>query len=110
MFCVIRSVCLTDFDGQLMGLILHKGSSTNSCHYIFRLRLVAYGLSVTMLKSIKLSLTISITLILFICYFTKEAHDGNILRALGLSQWMPPVPHEELLPCVVYFHLLLLRF
>ncbi len=29
-----RSISLTDFDGQLMGLILHKGSSTNSDHYI----------------------------------------------------------------------------
>ncbi len=28
------SISLTDFDGQLMGLILHKGSSTNSGHYI----------------------------------------------------------------------------
>ncbi len=25
-----RSISLTDFDGQLMSLILHKGSSTNS--------------------------------------------------------------------------------
>ncbi len=29
-----RSISLTDFDGQLMCLILHKGSSTNSGHYI----------------------------------------------------------------------------
>ncbi len=29
-----KSISLTDFDGQLMGLILHKGSSTNSGHYI----------------------------------------------------------------------------
>ncbi len=29
-----RSINLTDFDGQLMGLILHKGSSTNSGHYL----------------------------------------------------------------------------
>ncbi len=29
-----RSISLTDFDGQLMDLILHKGSSTNSGHYI----------------------------------------------------------------------------
>ncbi len=28
------SSSLTDFDGQLMGLILHKGSSSNSDHYI----------------------------------------------------------------------------
>ncbi len=42
------------------------------------LMLVTYGLSVMMLKSLKLSSTISVTLILFICYFTKEAHDGNI--------------------------------
>ncbi len=35
-------------------------------------------LSVMMLKSLKLSLTISVTLILFICYFTKEAHHRNI--------------------------------
>ncbi len=29
-----RFISLIDFDGQLMGLILHKGSSTNSGHYI----------------------------------------------------------------------------
>ncbi len=29
-----RSTCLTYFDGQLMGLILHKGLSTNSGHCI----------------------------------------------------------------------------
>ncbi len=80
-------------------------------------------LSVMMLKSLKLSLTI--TLILFICYFTKEAHDGNIKGSLDLSQWMPPVelveekssklhtqqvPPEDLLPCIAYFHLHLLPF
>ncbi len=27
-------ISLTDFDSQLMGLILHKGSSTNSGHYL----------------------------------------------------------------------------
>ncbi len=31
MFCVIS---LSDIDSQLMGLILHKVSSTNSGHYI----------------------------------------------------------------------------
>ncbi len=29
-----RSIILTDFDGHFMGLILHKGSSSNSGHYI----------------------------------------------------------------------------
>ncbi len=29
-----RSINLTDFDNQLMGLILHKGSPTNSGHYL----------------------------------------------------------------------------
>ncbi len=29
-----RSISQTDFDGQLMGLILRKGSSTNSVHYL----------------------------------------------------------------------------
>ncbi len=29
-----RSISLTDFDGQFMGLILHKWSSTNSGHYL----------------------------------------------------------------------------
>ncbi len=28
------SISLTNFEGQLVGLILHKGSSTNSGHYI----------------------------------------------------------------------------
>ncbi len=61
-----------------------------SCHSVFLgitssgftyitypwLKLVTYGLSVMILKSLKLSLTISVTLRLFICYFTKEAHNG----------------------------------
>ncbi len=38
-----------------MVLIMHKGSSTISGHYISRLKLVTYGLSVMMLKSLKLS-------------------------------------------------------
>ncbi len=38
---------------------------------------MTYDLSVMMLKSLKLGLTISATLIV-ICSFTKEAHDGNI--------------------------------
>ncbi len=33
-----------------------------------------------MLKSLKLCLTISVTLILFICYFTKGVHDGELRR------------------------------
>ncbi len=67
-----RSISLRDFDGQLIGLIL-----TQAFTYPW-LKLVTYDLSVMMLKSLKLSLTISLTLILFVCYFTKEAHDGNI--------------------------------
>ncbi len=74
------------------------------------------------LKSQKCSLTISETLILFIHYFTKEAHDRNIHGALGWSQWMPPVewvgekasklhiqqiPHEDLFPRSASFHCLL---
>ncbi len=41
------------------------------------LTLVTYVLNVIMLKSLKLSLIISVTLVLFICYFTKEAHNGK---------------------------------
>ncbi len=33
-----RSISLTDFDGQLMVLILHKGLSTNSSHYLFMVK------------------------------------------------------------------------
>ncbi len=33
-----RSISLTDFDGQLIGLILHKGSSTNSGHFLSMVR------------------------------------------------------------------------
>ncbi len=36
---------------------------------------MTYVLSVIMLKSLILSLTISVTLILFICFFTKETYD-----------------------------------
>ncbi len=58
--------------------MLHKGLSTNSGHYLSMVKVGDIWLSVMMLKSLKLSLTISVTLILFICYFTNEAHDGNI--------------------------------
>ncbi len=71
-----RSISLADFDGQLIGLILHKGSSTTSGHW---LKLVTYSLSVIMLKSLKLTFTISVTQILFICYFTK-AHLMDIFN------------------------------
>ncbi len=37
-FCTTGLSSLTDCDGQLMGLILHKGSSTNSDHYISMLK------------------------------------------------------------------------
>ncbi len=73
---------------------------------------MTYGLSVMMLKSLKLSLTISVTLILFICYFTKEAHDGNIwacpngccllseLRKMHRNSILYQLPPEDLLPCI----------
>ncbi len=72
------SISLTDFEGQLISLILYKDFSTNKTTTFPWLKLVTFGLSVMMLKSLKLSLTISLTLILYICYFTKEEHDGNI--------------------------------
>ncbi len=53
-------------------------------------KMVTYGLSIKMLKFLKLSLTISITLILFIWYFIKEAHDGIIDVGLSWSQWTLP--------------------
>ncbi len=33
-----RSINLPDFEGHLMDLILHKGLSTNSDHYIFMVK------------------------------------------------------------------------
>ncbi len=77
------SINLTDFEGELMGFILHKGSSTNSDHYISKVKVGEFGLSVMVLNSSKLSLTISVTLILFICYFIKDAHNRNIQGAFG---------------------------
>ncbi len=61
-----------------MGLILHKGSSTNSGHYISMVKVGDIWFECDDVKSLELSLTISVTLILFIYYFTKEAYDGNI--------------------------------
>ncbi len=69
-----RSVSLTDFDGQLMDLILHKGLSTNSGHYISMVKVCDIWFEC---DDVKIT-NISVTLILFIWYFTKEAHDGNI--------------------------------
>ncbi len=43
------------------------------------------------ISSLTLSVTISVTLVLFICYFTMEVHDGNIEREFGWPQRMPPV-------------------
>ncbi len=86
-----RSVSLTDLDSQMIVLFCIKGCLlTQSIIYPW-LKLVTYGLSVMMLKSLNVSLTISVTLILFICYFTKWVDDGNISGALSWSQWMPPV-------------------
>ncbi len=61
--------------------------------------MVIFGLSVMMLKSLRLSLTISVTLILFICYLAKEAHNATFKRELGCSP-----------PSIAYFHSLLLPF
>ncbi len=33
-----RYISLADLDGQLMGLIFHKGQSTNSGHYLFMVK------------------------------------------------------------------------
>ncbi len=68
-----RSISLTDFDSQLIGVILHKGSSTNSVHYV---SMVKVGNICFQCDDVKI--TKSVTLILFISYFTKEACDGNI--------------------------------
>ncbi len=59
------------------------------------LKLVIFGLSLMMLKSLIFSLTISVTLILFIYYLTNEAHDGNIQGTFGWSQYMPTVEYVE---------------
>ncbi len=38
LFLLYNNISLTDFDGQLMAHILHKGSSTNSCHCIYMIK------------------------------------------------------------------------
>ncbi len=63
-----------------MGLILHS----NSDHYISMVKVGNIWFECDDVKSLKLSVTISITLIMLICYFTKEANDEHILRGIGL--------------------------
>ncbi len=70
------SISLVNFEDELMGLILRKGSST-----IRPLHSIGLMLSVIMFKSLKLSLSISVTLILCIFYFTKKITQ---LRGIGL--------------------------
>ncbi len=60
-----RSITLPDFEGHLIGLILHKGLSTNSAHYISIIKDVI---------SLELSLTISVTILLCIYVILKKKH------------------------------------
>ncbi len=87
---------------------------------------MTFGLDVVMLKSLKFSLTISVTLIVFLqlsyCLYViiQMKHMVETLKgALGSSQWMLPVewveekasklhtqkvPPEDLLPLLTFFH------
>ncbi len=56
----------------------HKGRLVTQAITYPRLKLVIFGISVMMLKALELSSTIHVIRILFICYFTKKAKDGNI--------------------------------
>ncbi len=64
-----------------MALILHKGSSTNSGNYLSMVKVGDIWFECNDVKSLKLSLTISVRLVQFICYFTKEAN----LRGIGVA-------------------------
>ncbi len=60
------------------------------------LKLVTYGLSMMMLKSLYLTLTISVTLILFMLFYKRKTWWKH-LRAIGLvpkdASWRPPSMH-----------------
>ncbi len=104
-------------------LILHKGSSTNTGHYLSMVKVDDIWFEYDDVKITKIEFN-------HFCnsntYFTKEAYDGNILRVIELIpvdtaccvSWgegmktpnTQQIPSEHLLPCIVYFHLLLLPF
>ncbi len=67
-------------EGGRHSLILHKRLSTNSGHYLSIVKVGDIGFECYDVMITKIELIISVTLILFICYFTKEVHDGNIFK------------------------------
>ncbi len=64
-----------------------------STHVIHRVELVTFGISVMILKSQEWSLTISVSLTIYSCYFTNKADDGNTFKGHLVNQW--PLPFEQ---------------
>ncbi len=70
-------ISFTDFEGQLMDLILHEELSTNSGHYIFLVKVGdMYSLVVCKQCGIEFNNFCNSNTVLSYC--TKDAHDGNI--------------------------------
>ncbi len=66
-----RPISLTELEGELKVLFCIKGRLQTQVSTYQWLKLVTYSLSVMMFKITKIYLTISVTLVLFICYFNK---------------------------------------
>ncbi len=78
-----RSIRLTEFDSQLMGRILLKGSSTNSGYYITMVKVGDIWFECDDAKVTKIEFNHFCKSNTVYMLFTKEAHDGNIKVVLG---------------------------
>ncbi len=76
-----RSISLPDLEGHLMGLILHKESSTNSASMVNTCDF-CYQCDDVKITRIEFNNFCNWNTVYMLCY-TKEVHDGNIQRAFG---------------------------
>ncbi len=78
-----RSISLTYFDGQLMGLILHKGSFTNSGHYISMVKVGDIWLECDGVKITKIEFKHFCNSNTVYMLFYKRSTRWNHLRGIG---------------------------
>ncbi len=65
---------------NLMCLILHKDCLLTHVITLPEIKLVTFGISVMILKSLGLNLAIFVFTIMFICYLTNDTHNGNTFK------------------------------
>ncbi len=81
-----RSITLTGFDNQLMGLIVLKGSSTNSDHCIFMFKVGEIWFESVDVKTIKIEFNNFCNFNTIYILFYKRSTQWNYLRDLELVQ------------------------